>query len=524
MIYLINIIYFINDLFIKSNLFNLCDIMAENNNERAMWGSSFGFMMAMIGSAVGLGNIWRFPNVLYSNGGGSFMIPYIISILVLGISFIFLEYSLGYRFKSSVSKILYSIKPKLEPIAWLICVIIFLILTYYICVVGWDTIYLVLSFFKGWGTNPDTFFSSSVLQSSSSISGIMQFVPAVLVSIIVMWAIVWFITQRNLNDGIAKVSKILIPLLMVMVVIIVAFSLTLPGASIGYTKMFTPDWSALANPNIWLAAFGQIVFSLSLGMAIAITYASYLPEGSKLTNSGLIVAASNSGFEVFNAIGVFSILGFMTLSTGIPFDKLVTEGTGLAFVVFPQVFNTMGTAAYIIGPLFFACILFAGLTSAIALVEPISASITDKFNIPRRRSATIVCLIGLIVSLIFATSAGSLILGVFDSFLNNFALLLTIVIECIIFGWVYNLDNLVETLNEYSTIKVGKLWKFLIKIAIPVILLFLWLSSVYDTIVTGDLVSHSIIVILAICLIGIPLILTKFKPRNPHFHEKIDDS
>ena len=301
--------------------------MAES--KRSEWNSNIAFIMAMIGSAVGLGNIWRFPNVLYSNGGGSFMIPYIISIFLLGISFVLVEYAVGYKFKSSLIKVLYTIKTKLEPVAWFIALIVFLITTYYICVVGWDLIYVFLSFTKAWGSNPDLFFSNNVLQASDSISGMFTIVPMVFLSVLALWAIGWYIVQKDLNEGIGKVSKVLLPLLCIIVVIIVAFSLTLPGASIGYTQIFTPDWSALTNLNVWLAAFGQIVFSLSLGMSIALTYASYLPDGSKLTDNALIVAFSNSGFEVFNSIGIFSILGFMALSTGIPFNELVTEGTGL---------------------------------------------------------------------------------------------------------------------------------------------------------------------------------------------------
>jgi NSS family neurotransmitter:Na+ symporter len=201
------------------------------------------------------------------------------------------------------------------------------------------------------------------------MSGIFTIVPTVLISVFAIWFLAWLIIKRDLNDGIGNVSKTLLPLLCIIVVIIVAFSLTLPGASVGYTQIFTPDWSALTNLNVWLAAFGQIVFSLSLGMAIAMTYASYLPEGAKLVDNAVMVAFSNSGFEVFNSIGIVSILGFMTVTSGIPFNELVTSGTGLAFVVFPQVFNTMGPAAHIIGPLFFICILFAGITSVIALLE-----------------------------------------------------------------------------------------------------------------------------------------------------------
>ena len=487
-------------------------------NKKSEWNSNLAFMMAMIGSAVGLGNIWRFPNVLYSNGGGSFMIPYIVSLFLLGISFVLVEYAVGFKFKKSIARIMYSIKDKLEPVAWFILLIVFLITTYYVCVVAWDFIYIILSFTKAWGANPDIYFTNNVLHATDSISGIFSIVPNVLISVFLIWLFAWLIIKRDLNDGIGKVSQILLPLLCGIVVIIVAFSLTLPGASIGYTQIFTPDWNALGNLDVWLAAFGQIVFSLSLGMAIAMTYASYLPEGSKLVDNAVIVAFSNSGFEVFNSIGIFSILGFMTLSSGIPFNELVTEGTGLAFVVFPQVFNTMGTAAYIIGPLFFLCILFAGITSVIALLEGVCYSISEKFLIERKKTATVVCIIGFLISSIFATGAGSTILGVFDAYLNNFALLFAVLLECIIFGWIYKFDDLIDTLNKNSNIKVGKTWKAVIKYILPICIFGLWIQGIYSTASTADGLSTTIMIILTIILIVVPFIFAKLPAINKDYY------
>ena len=444
--------------------------------KKSEWNSNLAFMMAMISSAVGLGNIWRFPNVLYSNGGGSFMIPYIVSIFLLGISFVLVEYAVGFKFKRSIARILYSINEKLEPVAWFILIVVFLITTYYVCVVGWDLIYIFLSFTKAWGSNPDLYFTNSVLHSTDSISGFFTIVPVVLASVFAIWFIAWFIIKRDLNDGIGNVSKILLPILCGIVVVIVAFSLTLPGASAGYTQIFTPDWSALGNLDVWLAAFGQIVFSLSLGMAIAMTYASYLPDGSKLVDNAIIVAFSNSGFEVFNSIGIFSILGFMTVTSGIPFNELVTSGTGLAFVVFPQVFNTMGPAAYVIGPLFFLCILFAGITSVIALLD-------------------------------------------FDAFLNNFALLFAVLLECIVFGWIYKFDDLIETLNAHSTIKVGKTWKIVIKYILPICILGLWIQGVVSTINEADTLSSIVMLILTIVVIVVPCIIALLPARNKNYYE-----
>ena len=486
--------------------------------KKSEWNSNIAFMMAMIGSAVGLGNIWRFPNVLYSNGGGSFMIPYIVSLFLLGISFVLVEYAVGFKFKKSLARILYSVSTKLEPVAWFILLIVFLITTYYVCVVGWDLIYIFLSFTKAWGSNPDVFFTANVLQATDSISRIFKIVPAVLGSVFAIWFLSWFIIKRDLNDGIGKVSQILLPMLCIIVVIIVAFSLTLPGASVGYTQIFTPDWSALTNLDVWLAAFGQIVFSLSLGMAIAMTYASYLPEGSKLVDNAVIVAFSNSGFEVFNSIGIFSILGFMTVTSGIPFNELVTSGTGLAFVVFPQVFNTMGPAAHIIGPLFFICILFAGITSVIALLEGVCYSISEKFLIERKKTATVVCVVGFLISTIFATGAGSTILGIFDGYLNNFALLFAVLLECLIFGWIYKFDDLIETLNNNSSIKVGKTWKTVIKYILPVCIGGLWIQGVYSTVTTADGLSTTIMIILTIVLIVVPIIFAKLPAVNKDYY------
>ena len=492
--------------------------MAET--KKSEWNSNIAFIMAMIGSAVGLGNIWRFPNVLYSNGGGSFMIPYIVSLFLLGISFVLVEYAVGFKFKKSLAQILYFIKEKLEPVAWFVLLIVFLITTYYVCVVGWDFIYIILSLTKAWGSNPDLYFANNVLHASDSITGIFTIVPNVLVSVALIWLILWFILKRDLNEGIGFVSKLLLPILCAIVVIIVAFSLTLPGASTGYTQIFTPDWSALTNLNVWLAAFGQIVFSLSLGMAIALTYASYLPGGSKLVDNAILVAFSNSGFEVFNSIGIFSILGFMAVTSGIPFNELVTEGTGLAFVVFPQVFNIMGPWSAIIAPLFFLCILFAGITSAMALLEGVCYSISEKFLIERKKTATVVCIVGFLISVLFATASGSTILGVFDAFLNNFALLFAVLLECIIFGWIYDFDELIKTLNENSRIKVGKTWKAVIKYILPICILGLWIQGVYTTLTTADGMSITIMAILTGVLIVVPFIFAKLPARNKNFFSK----
>ena len=479
--------------------------------------------MAMIGSAVGLGNIWRFPYILYSNGGGSFMIPYIVALVLLGFSFLFVEYAVGYRFKTSVVRIYRSIKEKYEYIAWAVLLMPFMVITYYTCIVGWDLIYFLLSFTKQWGTNPDAFFTTTVLHASGSMVGFFDYVPGLIIAILVIWLIIWAIIKKDLNKGIATVNKILLPALCIIVVAIVIFSLTLPGASIGYTQLISPDWNALLDLNVWLAAFGQILFSLSLGFATVMTYASYLPEESKLSDNALIVGVSNSAFEVFNAIGVFSILGFMTATSGIQFNSLITEGTGLAFVVYPQVFNLMGLAADIIAPLFFISILFAGITSAVSMTEPLSDAISVKFGIDRKKASTIICIIGLIISLVlFSNSAGTIVLGAIDTLINNFALIILLIAQCLILTWVYNFDNLIEIINKTSTVKLGKIWKCVIKYVLPIIMTIFCINGIYTYILTADFLTLVLMGITALMLIIVPIILTKAPAKTKEFYEPLE--
>lgn len=249
--------------------------MAENQ-----WGSNLSFILAMIGSAVGLGNIWRFSYVLYDNGGGAFYIPYLVAILVIAIPFLILEYGVGYNFKSSFAKAIKTIDSKWEFLGWFLPLAVFIIMVYYSVLIGWDGIYFVLSFTKGWGSNPNNFFLNTLLQNSDSPLGLFNFIPVIAIAILIGWLIFWFISHKDLESGIGRISKFLVPLLFIIMIFIVIVSLSLPGASIGLAELYHPDWYRLSDFGIWMEAFGQVIFSLSIGMSVAFTYASYTKDGT----------------------------------------------------------------------------------------------------------------------------------------------------------------------------------------------------------------------------------------------------
>ena len=490
--------------------------MANENK----WGSNIAFILAMIGSAVGLGNIWRYPYVLYSNGGGAFYIPYLVAILILAIPFIILEYGVGYNYQSSFTKAIVKIKPKLEIYGWLLPVGIFIMTTYYSTIIGWDGIYLFLSFFKGWGADPNTFLNANLLQSTDSLSGILNFLPFIAISMLVGWFLIWLVSHRNLDEGLGKVCKIFVPLLFIVTIVIVIFSLTLPGAYIGLAELFNPNWSLLWHFDIWMAAFGQIFFSLSLGMGAGFTYASYTEDDIDLISSGIYVVIANCAFENIAALGVFSILGYMSLQSGNPVSEIVSQGSTLIFVAYPQVFNILGIIGLILGPLFFFTVYVAGITSMLSSFEVLSISIQNKFSLTRRRATGILCLVGGVASMIYATSAGNYILGITDVFINNIFIIFSVIVECILFAWIFNSEKLIGFLNNKSkTLKLGKWWLVHLRYIIPVLLVVIWFGGINELLSLNTGESRIVVAVLILILVIASVIFTLMPEKSEEWFE-----
>ncbi len=482
-------------------------------SEQPQWDSSISFIFAMIGAAVGLGNIWRFSYVLYSNGGGSFFIPYLIAIAIMGIPFLILEYGVGFSFKESFSKIMRKIRPEFEIIAWILVLFVFVVTIYYLVILGWDLVYLFSSFTFNWGTDTVSYFANTVGGNSDLTNASFLLIPTT-ICVLLLWVILWFISHMDVDRGIGRVSKILIPALFVIMGVLIVYALTLPGSMIGINTLICPNWNSLLNINIWLAAFAQIIFSLSMGQAIAITYASYLPKNSKLIDNVLIVVFANSAFEVCTAFGIFSILGYMSFTNGIPVTELITEGTGLVFVVFPMIFNIMGPVGRILAPMLFLAILFAGITSALGFFEPILSSTATKLGWSRKKAATILSIIGCAFSILLTTGISSYLVGIIDSFVNQFGILLLIGVQCIIFAWFYGVEHFVPVLNEYSSFSVGKKWMFVIKYLLPCVLILMWIIGIIQLFTTAELFEIVIDLIIIVSVLGSAIFLSKIKPSE----------
>ena len=447
--------------------------------KREQWSSKMGFILAAVGSAVGLGNIWRFPYLVYSNGGGAFLVPYFVAIITAAIPILILEYTMGHKYRGSTPLALARGNKKWEWLGWWPTINAFIILSYYSVILSWALKYFTLSFKKGWGNDPNDYFYNEFLNITSSPFEIGNIVWIVLIGIVLLWSVNWFICYKGVKSGIEKLNKVLLPLLIFIMIVIVVKGLTLDGAALGLNKLFTPDWEKVKDLNVWIAAYGQVFFSLSVGMGIMMTYSSYLPKKTDINNSAFMTAFANCGFEFLCAIGVFSILGFMASASNVPVDEVVSGGIGLAFIVFPKVFSIMhGTWGNILGVLFFLCLIFAGLTSTVSLVEAVSAPIIEKTGWSRKKVVTGICSVVCLISIIFTTGAGLYILDIVDNFINNYGIVSVGLLEAIVVGWIIKPKKLREHTNSISYFKIGKWWDVVIKFVTPVILGIMLIISI----------------------------------------------
>ncbi len=487
------------------------------------WDSSTGFLIAMIGAIIGLSGIWKFSYLMYENGGGTFLIPYILAIVIMAIPILVLEFGVGFKFKSSLPKVFYNIRSEFEIIAWFIVFLIFIVLIYYTCIMSWDLIYIVLSLFKGWGSNPSVFFTTTLLHSTSNPYGLTYLVVPIGVGLIVIWGLIYLFSRKEINKGILTISKISLILSFVLLIGMLIFALQLPGSRTGIMALFNPNWSVLLDLNVWLAAFGQLIFSYGLGYAIASTYSSYLGDNAKLIDNAWIIVLVSLVFEVLVSVLLFAIMGYMALGRNIPITSLVSDGFSLIFVVFPNVFNIMDPWVYMVAPAFFLLIFVGSLSTVLALIEPLSNAISEKFGWTRDRAVRQLVLVGLFLSFIFATGMGEYLLRITDSFITQFAIIFGVLLEIIVLGWVYDIEDIRSVLNSNSYIKVDKSWIITIKFILPIILTIIWILGVYNLILVGDRQSLLVQSVIASIFVIVPLALTIIPYKTDYFLDLSDN-
>lgn len=482
---------------------------------REQWATRTGFLLAAIGSAVGLGNIWRFPAIAYENGGGAFLLPYLIALLTAGIPLLIMEYTIGRKYRLSPPAALRRMARPAEAIGWWQVVISFVIATYYAVIIAWAVRYVGFSFGQQWGDDPEAFLFGDFLRAPETPSFLDGFVPGVFWPLIAVWVVVLVILAFGIRRGIERANKIFIPLLFVLFAALVIRALTLDGAALGLDALFTPDWSELANGSVWVAAYGQIFFSLSIGFGIMVTYASYLGRRADLTGSAMVAGFANSSFEILAGIGVFATLGYLATASGVGVGEVAGAGIGLAFVAFPAVISEMPLGG-LFGVLFFSSLVIAGLSSLISIVQVVVSAVQDRTGMRRMPAVLgIGGLIALVSVLLFPNESGIYLLDASDHFINQYGIALAALVGLIVIVWMLRqLPGLQENADATSAVRLGRWWRICLGVITPLVLGWMMVDSLrtefeenYEGYSTGFLLSAGWSVAIGALLVGVILTL-----------------
>ncbi|MGR5062202.1 sodium-dependent transporter [Photobacterium sp. DNB22_13_2] len=449
--------------------------------KREQWGSRAGFILAAVGSAIGLGNIWRFPYMAYENGGGAFFIPYLFAMLTAGIPFMIMEFSLGHKLRGAAPRAFSKLGLRFEWLGWFQVFIAAIIAVYYVAIIGWAISYLSYSFTQSWGTDTNAFFFGEYLKlGDNSPSQLGNLQSHIAIPMAIAWAITFAAIFTGVKGGIERASKIMMPLLFIMVIALIGRVAFLPGAMDGLNYLFQPDFSKILDAKVWSAAYGQIFFTLSVGFAIMIAYSSYLPEKSDINNNAFMTVLINCGFSITAGVLIFGVLGYMAQEQAKPITEVVSAGVGLAFVTIPAAINLL-PAPYILGPLFFLALVVAGLSSHISIIEAVTSAVIDKLKIPRKLAASLVCGIGFVVSMAFATNGGLLLLDLVDYFINNVALLASCLVELVVIAWLLKVSDIRNYVNSISEFGIGKWFEICIRFLSPAMLAVILGTNLVNT-------------------------------------------
>lgn len=449
----------------------------ESSPVHAQWKNRVTFIFAATGSAVGLGNIWKFPYITGESGGGAFVLVYLICIIAMGIPVMMAESMLGRRGRSNPISTMSSLAEEAGAsrlwryLGWMGVIAGILILSYYSVIAG-KTIAYIFKILTGMLADLTPALAETSVQSLNTS------VFALTLWHSVFMAATMYIVVRGVNEGIEKAVEFLMPALFIILLILVAYAMTTGAFIQGLTFLFKPDWSALSGKTV-LIAMGQAFFTLSLGMGAIMVYGSYLPKGISIARTSAIVAFADTAVALLAGIAIFPIV----FANG--FEP--SSGPDLIFKTLPMAFSTMfgGT---IFGLMFFVLLVFAALSSSISLIEPAVSYIVENKGLSRKRACVLMggltWLLGM--GTVFSTNIwaemtlfGKTFFELVDFLTANIMLPIGGILIAVFAGWIMNRKNSVDEL-EMSEDGIGyKVWRFLICYVAPPVVVLVLLNSLF---------------------------------------------
>ena len=454
------------------------------DEKRSSFSSSLGFVIAAAGSAVGLGNIWRFPYLAAKDGGGIFLVVYLVLALTFGFTLLITEVSIGRKTKQSPLTAYGVLHKKWKGLGVIAVIVPFMILPYYCIIGGWVLKYFV-AFVTGHGVEAaeDGYFGGFITDVNAPI----------IFNIIFLGATV-FVIYKGVNKGIEAMSKILMPILLVLVIGVSIYSLTITNDETGRTGLegfmvyVVPDVSGMGIKDFFIVvmdAMGQLFYSISVAMGIMVAYGSYFKDENNLVKSV-------NQIEIFDTLVAF-LAGVMIIPAVYVFmgKEGMTGGPGLMFVAIPKVFAQMGSIGNVLGAAFFLMVLFAALTSSISVLEAVVSSLMDQFKISRRKATITEGFIALVIGTIICLGYNKLffniklpngsdaqLLDIFDYISNNILMPIVAIGTCILIGWVVKPKTVIDEATRNGE-RFGRkaLYIAMVKVVAPILLIVLLLGA-----------------------------------------------
>ncbi len=496
--------------------------------QRDTWASRLGIIMAVAGSAIGLGNFLRFPAKAASNGGGAFMIPYLVALLLLGLPLMWVEWTLG-RYgggfeHGTAPGIFHSLWRKNRFIKYFGVIGIFgplVIFLYYAYIASWTLGYSVYSLTGTISSISDQTTMQSFLRAYQGIES-NQFFKSIWPSylfFIITFAINFWVIFHGIKGGVERICRIAVPILFGCALILMIRVVTLgtpnpehPTWNIanGFGFLWNPDFSALKSGKIWIEAAGQIFFTLSVGIGVILTYASYLSKGDDVTLSGLSATSMNEFAEIILGSSIIIPAAFVFFGPD-NIQSIAASGVfNLGFVTMPLILNQLPLAG-MFGFLWFFLLFLAGITSSISLVQPAIAFLEDEFNISRRKAVTIFGIFAFILCHFPVFFLKNGVVDELDFWGGTFFLVVFATIEVILFAWVFGIDKAWDEMHRGADLRVPKVYKFIIKYVTPVFLLIIlsvWLWQEWFDVILMKNVSEANRPFVLVTRIVLILILT----------------
>lgn len=472
--------------------------------------SRFFFVLLSVGAAIGLGNVWLYPYFSFKFTG-LFFVPYVAALVLLGIPLLMLEFSIGQYFNKNAVDLFASVRKGFSSIGWLMLFNAFIVMSFYAVVLSWHIIYLFVSFGLQWKNDAKAYFFSHVLQASDAFSGFTQFSLPVFIALIIAWVVIFFYIKNGF-ESMKRGFLVNFPFFIVLVFFFLLYSLSLDNALSGVYAFLKPSFRNLLSFDVWISSFSLAIMSLGLSFGVMPAFARKSGKGFIVGNSSIVVFFELMSSFIIGFI-VFSILGFFGARQGIVLSKLAFSDFGSSFTVLAQALPFFYKPA-LLSILFFLFLSIFFVLGTASLAYSISHVLVHKFKTKHTNAAVIVSGFGFLLGLLFIIKPGFYIMDIIMHFVY-YNILIALLLEAIAIGWFFDSEKIKDSINANSALKVGALWKFLIRYIVPLILLLLlYFQLKSDYLLNYNNYPWIYVLIFGVGIVVVPLVIAFFMPQK----------